>query len=121
MAYGTKVLLHNTNLRLYEGKKYGLLGQNDCGKTTLMRAIAEGTIDNFPDELNTVFVEADIQGELSHLSCVDYVLASESIKAMKASEESVRDVLKQWFFGRKIIGSGGDCDDNISSLSVVGV
>ena len=118
LAYGTKVLLHNTKLRLYEGKKYGLLGQNDCGKTTLMRAIAEGTIDNFPDELNTVFVEADIQGELSHLSCVDYVLASEAIKAMNASEESVRDVLKQVGFSEgKASGSGGDCDDNISSLS----
>lgn len=118
LAYGTKVLLHNTKLRLYEGKKYGLLGQNDCGKTTLMRAIAEGTIDNFPDELNTVFVEADIQGELSHLSCVDYVLASEAIKAMNASEESVRNVLKQVGFSEgKASGSGGDCDDNISSLS----
>jgi len=118
LAYGTKVLLHNTKLRLFEGKKYGLLGQNDCGKTTLMRAIAEGTIDNFPDDINTVFVEADIQGELSHLSCVEYVLASEAIKAMNAKEQDVRDMLKKVGFSEgKSSGSGGDCDDNISSLS----
>merc|ERR1719272_530638 len=40
LAYGTKILLRNTKLRLLLGMKYGLLGGNDCGKTTLMRAIA---------------------------------------------------------------------------------
>lgn len=32
LAYGTKILLHNARLRLKKGMKYGLLGQNDCGK-----------------------------------------------------------------------------------------
>ena len=120
LAYGTKVLLHNTRLRLLKGKKYGLVGQNDCGKTTLMRAIADGSIEGFPDrdEVRTVFVEADIQGELSHLSCVNYVLESPSIKNMNATEQMVRDMLKQVGFSEgKSSGSGGDCDDNISSLS----
>lgn len=120
LAYGTKVLLHNTKLRLLKGKKYGLVGQNDSGKTTLMRAIADGSIDGFPDanEVKTVFVEADIQGELSHLSCVNYVLESPSIKAMNATEQMVRDILKQVGFSEgKASGSGGDCDDMISSLS----
>merc|ERR1719203_2752432 len=40
LAYGTKILLHNTKMRLLRGKKYGLLGGNDSGKTTLMRSIA---------------------------------------------------------------------------------
>jgi len=120
LAYGTKVLLHNTRLRLLKGKKYGLVGQNDCGKTTLMRAIADGSIEGFPDrdEVRTVFVEADIQGELSHLSCVNYVLESPSINNMNATEEMVRNMLKQVGFSEgKSSGSGGDCDDNISSLS----
>lgn len=120
LAYGTKVLLHNTRLRLLKGKKYGLVGQNDCGKTTLMRAIADGSIEGFPDsdDVRTVFVEADIQGELSHLSCVNYVLESPSIKKMNATEQMVRDMLKQVGFSEgKASGSGGDCDDNISSLS----
>jgi elongation factor 3 len=77
LAYGTKILLHNTNMRLKRGHKYGLLGSNDSGKTTLMRAIAGGSVEGFPDSstVRTVFVEADIMGELSHLSCVDYVMA----------------------------------------------
>ncbi len=120
LAYGTKILLHNTKLRLKKGYKYGLLGQNDCGKTTLMRAIAEGSVEGFPDptEVKTVFVEADIQGELSHLNCVNYVLEFSKIKEMGATEEMVRNVLKQVGFSEgKASGAGGDCDDPISSLS----
>jgi len=76
LAYGTKILLHNTTMRLKRGHKYGLLGGNDSGKTTLMRSIANGSVEGFPDpaEVRTVFVEADIQGEMSHLSCVDYIM-----------------------------------------------
>lgn len=120
LAYGTKILLHNTKLRLKKGYKYGLLGQNDCGKTTLMRAIAEGSVDGFPnpEDVRTVFVEADIQGELSHLNCVNYVLEFPKIKEMGATEQMVRDVLKQVGFTEgKAAGAGGDCDDPISSLS----
>ena len=120
LAYGTKILLHNTKLRLKKGLKYGLLGQNDCGKTTLMRAISEGSVDGFPDpgDVRTVFVEADIQGELSHLNCVNYVLEYPKIKELGATEQMVRDVLKQVGFSEgKAAGEGGDCDDPISSLS----
>lgn len=120
LAYGTKILLHNTKMKLIKGHKYGLLGQNDCGKTTLMKAIAEGSVEGFPDrdEVKTVFVEADIQGELSHLNCVNYVLENEAIKNMGATEEMVRDVLKKVGFTEgKSAGAGGDCDDPISSLS----
>jgi elongation factor 3 len=84
LAYGTKILLHNAKLRLMKGAKYGLLGGNDSGKTTLMRSIANGSVEGFPDpaDVRTVFVEADILGELSHLSCVDYVMADEKLKHM---------------------------------------
>jgi len=88
LAYGTKILLHNASLRLMKGAKYGLLGGNDSGKTTLMRAIANGSVEGFPDpaEVRTVFVEADILGELSHLSCVDYVMADENLKGLSKEE-----------------------------------
>ena len=81
LAYGTKILLHNTAMKLKRGAKYGLLGGNDSGKTTLMRSIANGSVEGFPDpaEVKTVFVEADILGELSHLSCVEYIMADERL------------------------------------------
>uniref|UniRef100_A0A7S0B2M2 ABC transporter domain-containing protein n=1 Tax=Minutocellus polymorphus TaxID=265543 RepID=A0A7S0B2M2_9STRA len=95
LAYGTKILLHNTKMKLKRGKNYGLLGGNDSGKTTLMRAIANNQVEGFPDttEVRTVFVEADIQGEQSHLSCVEYVFVDEKIQSMNIPKDEVRKVL----------------------------
>lgn len=95
LAYGTKILLHNTKMKLLRGHRYGLLGPNDCGKTTLMRSIANNQVEGFPDvsQVRTVFVEADIQGEQSHLSCVDYVAADERLQAMGVSKDKIREVL----------------------------
>jgi elongation factor 3 len=95
LAYGTKILLHNTKMKLLRGRRYGLLGPNDCGKTTLMRSIANNQVEGFPDvtQVRTVFVEADIQGEQSHLSCVDYVAVDPKIEAMNISKDKIREVL----------------------------
>ena len=57
-----------------------------------MRSIANGFTD--PSAVRTVFVEADILGELSHLSCVDYIMQDprlvgcncEEVLAVRASE-----------------------------------
>jgi elongation factor 3 len=93
LAYGTKILLHNTQMRLKRGHKYGLLGSNDSGKTTLMRAIANGSVEGFPDAslVRTVFVEADILGELSHLSNVDYIMADPRLSGL--SKDRVLEVM----------------------------
>jgi len=93
LAYGTKILLHNTTMKLKRGAKYGLLGGNESGKTTLMRAIANGSVEGFPDPatVRTVFVEADILGELSHLSCVDYIMSDPRLA--NCSREEVLTVM----------------------------
>ena len=95
LAYGTKILLHNTKMKLKRGKRYGLLGGNDSGKTTLMRSIANNQVEGFPDttQVRTVFVEADIQGEQSHLSCIEYVFADEKIQQLGCTKEQIREVL----------------------------
>eukprot|EP00184_Porphyridium_aerugineum_P002664 CAMPEP_0184693766 /NCGR_PEP_ID=MMETSP0313-20130426/1921_1 /TAXON_ID=2792 /ORGANISM="Porphyridium aerugineum, Strain SAG 1380-2" /LENGTH=1079 /DNA_ID=CAMNT_0027151929 /DNA_START=277 /DNA_END=3516 /DNA_ORIENTATION=+ len=95
LAYGSKVLLNNTRMTLKRGFRYGLVGPNECGKTTLMRAIANGQVDGFPspDEVRTVFVEADIMGELSHLSVVDYIFADDRIRACGVPRDDIENVL----------------------------
>ncbi|KAJ3396748.1 translational elongation factor EF-1 alpha [Chytriomyces hyalinus] len=114
LAYGTKILLHNTPMRLKRGAKYGLLGGNDSGKTTLMRSIANGAVEGFPDpaEVRTVFVEADILGELSHLSCVDYVLEDPRLK--DAKREDVMAVLNSVGF---VEGGKAQPNNAVSTLS----
>ena len=95
LAYGTKILLHNTKMRLLRGRRYGLLGPNDCGKTTLMRSLANNQVEGFPDvtQVRTVFVEADIQGEQSHLSCIDYVAIDPKLQAMGITKDRITEVL----------------------------
>jgi len=77
LGYGAKILLNNTRLHLKRGKRYGVCGHNGCGKSTLMKAIANGQVENFPppEQLKTIYVEHDIQGDLSDLNLIDYVVA----------------------------------------------
>merc|ERR1719198_865856 len=65
LAYGTLTLLRETKMHLKRNRFYGLLGPNQCGKTTLMRAIANEQLEGFPkrDELKSVFVEHEIEDE----------------------------------------------------------
>jgi len=113
LAYGSKVLLHNTDLRLLRGKRYGLVGGNDSGKSTLLRAIANHQVDGFPPEsdLRTVLVEADIQGEMSHLACLEYVIEDPRIQRLNVPREEVTRVLGSVGFTPKML------HDPITSLS----
>merc|ERR1712166_1639600 len=52
LAYGNRVLLHNTKLKLKRGKCYGLIGPNGAGKSTLMRSIAAGVVEGFPKKFD---------------------------------------------------------------------
>ena len=52
LAYGALTLLNTTHLHLKQNRFYGLLGPNNCGKTTLMRAISKEQIDGFPKKMN---------------------------------------------------------------------
>merc|ERR1719463_258226 len=99
LAYGNKILLKNTNMTLYKGYKYGLIGEG--GKSTLLAAISENKVDNFPDasEVKCVFVQTDIIGEKSHLNCVEYVLEDQKIQDMKFTEEQVVESLLNFGFG----------------------
>jgi len=65
LAYGTLTLLRDTKMHLKQNRFYGLLGPNQCGKTTLMRAIANEQLEGFPkrDVLKTIFVEHELEDE----------------------------------------------------------
>jgi elongation factor 3 len=105
LAYGSKVLLNNTELKLKRGFRYGLLGPNECGKTTLMRAIANDQVEGFPpaSEVRTVFVEADILGELSHLNVLDYVFADEAIQSCNVPRDRIQHMLKSVGFTQAMV------------------
>eukprot|EP01061_Rhynchopus_euleeides_P002466 TRINITY_DN118_c0_g1_i11.p1 TRINITY_DN118_c0_g1~~TRINITY_DN118_c0_g1_i11.p1 ORF type:complete len:1066 (+),score=527.85 TRINITY_DN118_c0_g1_i11:66-3200(+) len=122
LAYGSKILLKNTTLRLLRGQKYGLLGANECGKTSLLKAIASDQVEGFPPstEVRTVFVEADILGELSHLSCLDYIFEDARIRAAKIPRDAVIKAMSSVGFAGADEIAGGKAArimDPVSSLS----
>ncbi|KNC83351.1 hypothetical protein SARC_04403 [Sphaeroforma arctica JP610] len=116
LAYGSKILLSNTQLRLLRGNRYGLIGQNDSGKTSLMKAIADNRVEGFPspEEVRTIFVETDIQGELSDLSVVEYMFADELLKKMGATHEEMEKILNEVGFKD---GSPANTSTSVGALS----
>lgn len=97
LAYGGMLLLSHTNLRLLKGHRYGLCGRNGCGKSTLMRSIANDKLEGFPpqDQVRTCFVEHN-QGEDADLSIAEYVSKDPAIAA--AGKEHISSVLLEFGF-----------------------
>ncbi|KAG0308484.1 translational elongation factor EF-1 alpha [Dissophora globulifera] len=88
LAYGGMILLNKTRLNLRRGQRYGLCGPNGVGKSTLMRAIADGQLEGFPpaDELRTVFVEHNLQAEEADLPVVEFMFADPKLGAIPHEE-----------------------------------
>ncbi|KAI9449405.1 P-loop containing nucleoside triphosphate hydrolase protein [Lactarius psammicola] len=81
LAYGALLLLSHTNLKLYRGRRYGILGANGSGKSTLMRQLRDGKVENFPpqDQLRCVMVEHSLQGEDTSLSVIDFIVSDKGL------------------------------------------
>ena len=109
LAYGAKILLNKTQLRLKRGRRYGLCGPNGAGKSTLMRAIANGQVEGFPtqEECRTIYVEHDIDGTHAETSTTKYVLS----EGDTGDEETVRAKLREFGFSEEML------DLPISALS----
>ncbi len=48
ITFGGQILLENAHLKLVFGRRYGLIGRNGIGKTTLLRHMANFDIEGFP-------------------------------------------------------------------------
>jgi len=72
MSRGHNALLEDATLLLVRGKRYGLVGKNGVGKTTLLRRMARGSLPGFPPWVRVQYVEQELQG--SEDSPVEYVL-----------------------------------------------
>ncbi|KAI7899717.1 P-loop containing nucleoside triphosphate hydrolase protein [Cokeromyces recurvatus] len=103
LAYGAKILLNRTHLRLMRGRRYGLCGANGCGKSTLMRAIANEQVEGFPPRsvLKTVYVEHDIDGSEADTGLVDFILNSEGVECQDRAE--IARILKNYGFTDEMV------------------
>lgn len=115
LAYGTRVLLHQTPFKVKLGRKYGLVGANGAGKSTLMRAIAGGNLAGFPTELITVYVECEIIGEKADMTVLDYIMTDPKVISCGAEEATVRAMLTEMGFG--VSRTAAAIDAGVGTLS----
>mmetsp|Transcript_26827 Transcript_26827/g.53683 ORF Transcript_26827/g.53683 Transcript_26827/m.53683 type:complete len:1020 (+) Transcript_26827:67-3126(+) len=115
LAYGTRVLLHQTPFKVKIGRRYGLVGANGAGKSTLMKAIAGGNLQGFPTHLVTVYVECEIIGEKADMTVLDYVMSDAKIIACGVTEDKVRAMLTDMGFG--VSRTAAALDAGVGTLS----
>ncbi|PLB42696.1 putative translation elongation factor eEF-3 [Aspergillus candidus] len=103
LAYGAKILLNQTHLRLKRGQRYGLLGPNGTGKTTLMRAINNEQLEGFPkkDEVKTVYVEHDLDAADTEQTVLGWTLKKLREVGIDPNEKEVSDKLEEFGFLRE--------------------
>ncbi|KAK6457387.1 P-loop containing nucleoside triphosphate hydrolase protein [Scheffersomyces xylosifermentans] len=111
LAYGSRMLLNKTTLRLLKGHRYGLCGRNGAGKSTLMRAISKGQLEGFPsaDELRTCFVEHKLQGSEADMDLVGFIASDPELAGVGKSE--ISDALLAVGFPQERL------EQNVGSLS----
>ena len=78
LAFAGRVLLKGCDLRFERGQRYGLIGQNGVGKTTLLNRLAAKDITGFPQELRVWYIRHEVV-------CDDGV----SVRAFMAKQASV--------------------------------
>ncbi len=103
LAYGAKILLNRTQLRLKRSSRYGLCGPNGSGKSTLMKAIANGQVEGFPtqEECKTVYVEHDIDGTLAETPVYEFVL--NDLPKGSTTKEEVENKLREFGFSDEMV------------------
>merc|ERR1712093_373063 len=100
LAYGAKILLNQTHLRLKRGQRYGLCGPNGSGKSTLMRAINNEQVEGFPkkSEVKTVFVEHDLDAADTEQTTIDWTMKKLKEVGVETSREEVVKQLTEFGF-----------------------
>jgi ABC-type dipeptide/oligopeptide/nickel transport system ATPase subunit len=87
---GGEDLLFETSLKLVAGKRYGLIGRNGIGKTTLLKSLAHRAIPGLPAGLKIVHVEQEMAESESIV--IDAVIASDSeLKELLDKEAEIKD------------------------------
>lgn len=107
LAYGAKILLNQTNLRLKRGQRYGLCGPNGSGKSTLMRAINNEQVEGFPkqSEVKTVFVEHDLDSADTEMTTIDWTMKKLAEAKVETSQEDVEKRLVEFGFTPEMIAA----------------
>lgn len=79
-------LLNQATLRLRPARRYGIVGRNGVGKSTLLRRIANGSIEGFPEDLRCLHVRQEAGA--SEQTAFEAVLAADVTRTALLAEEA---------------------------------
>nr|XP_034190541.1 ATP-binding cassette sub-family F member 3 isoform X2 [Osmia lignaria] len=85
VAYGDRILLQGADLTLAFGRRYGLIGRNGLGKTTLLRMISSKQL-RIPSHIRVLHVEQEVAGD--ETSALESVLECDQERSMLLSKEA---------------------------------
>lgn len=84
IAYGDRVLLQGADLVLAFGRRYGFVGRNGLGKTTLLRMISGGHL-KIPSHITVLHVEQEVIGD--DTTALDSVLQCDEVRERLLARE----------------------------------
>lgn len=91
LSYQNNILFQDTNLSIIHGRKYGIIGPNGCGKTTLLRHICQRYFA-IPSHINILYVEQEI--ESSDLTALEVVLKADVVRSnLLEKEQQLKDII----------------------------
>lgn len=85
VAYGDRILLQGADLTLAFGRRYGLIGRNGLGKTTLLRMISSKQL-RIPSHIQVLHVEQEVAG--NNTSALESVLECDQERSVLLSKEA---------------------------------
>ncbi|OXU17138.1 ATP-binding cassette sub-family F member 3 [Nasonia vitripennis] len=85
VAYGDRVLLQGADLTLAFGRRYGFVGRNGLGKTTLLRMISSKQLQ-IPSHVRVLHVEQEVAGD--DTSALESVLQSDQERSELLAREA---------------------------------
>lgn len=104
LAYGTRVLLHQTPLKLKLNHTYGILGHNGAGKSTLLRAMANKTLQGFPD-IDATYIEHHIPEDKHDIITLDYIATNPKIIAKGIPRDEIARNLAELYVTEHMMNS----------------
>ena len=104
LAYGTRVLLHQTPLKLKLNHTYGILGHNGAGKSTLLRAMANKTLQGFPD-IDATYIEHHIPEDKHDMITLDYIATNSKIVSKGITREEIAQNLAELYVTEHMMNS----------------
>ena len=109
LAFGGKILLHNTFLKLGKGRRYGVMGKNGAGKTTLLTNIGTGNIEGLPTTIKTVYVQHDDASDDHGVALLDELLLHKDLVGTGVTKEEAAAALKAINFTDEMLENPRSC------------